>query len=128
MGFFINKKDDYCSKCESLKNEQENYKKDWEMLKKDRRMLYCFLRRYEEQFGWDERLPEDFTDVFSCKYSYFIRRMFRLFQKLDGLIERNKVLEDITQRKVLEQRVKDLEEELELRTKQYEKLLKTIKE
>jgi hypothetical protein len=90
-------------------------------------MLSYFLKGFEEMFNLDSRIEIDYSCPSMLEYSMFVLRMFRVFDKLNELKLRVDTLEDITKRKDLEQRVKDLEEELSLRTKEHEKLLKTIK-
>jgi len=111
--------------------ELNAYKENVEIKGLDKRIINKVLDSIENHFTIDPIEPITVNNPLLPTYGYkppISEFGYRVLSALESLSQRVDNLEDITQRKVLEQRVKDLEEELELRTKQYEKLLKTIKE
>lgn len=128
LGFWKDKTCDVCANAyKDFKNNYDSLNRENDRYRKDERMLSYFLKGFEEMFNLDSRIEIDYSCPSMLEYSMFVLRMFRVFDKLNELKLRVDTLEDITKRKDLEQRVKDLEEELSLRTKEHEKLLKTIK-
>ena len=59
-----------------------------EEFRRDKRMLLFFLKRFEEIFGLDEIVDIDYSCPSMLKYSMFVLRMFRVFDKIDELKDR----------------------------------------